>query len=58
MAKFTISKSKVMDQYKKLQNLADTISYSSKTNQDVTKILEKETSCFFSSIVQLHVWCC
>ncbi len=48
MAKFIISKSKVIDQYKKLQNLADTISYSSKTNQDVTKILEKETNCFFS----------
>jgi ornithine decarboxylase len=48
MAKFIISKSKVMGQYKKLQNLADTISYSSKTNQDVTKILEKETNCFFS----------
>ena len=48
MAKFTISKSKVVEQYKKLQNLADTISYSSKTNQDVTKILEKETNCLFS----------
>ena len=48
MAKFTISKSKVINQYKKLQNLADIISYSSKTNQDATKILEKETSCFFS----------
>ncbi|MBL7050702.1 decarboxylase [Candidatus Woesearchaeota archaeon] len=48
MAKFVISKNKVLEQYRVLEGLADVISYSSKTNQDVTKILERETNCFFS----------
>ncbi len=48
MAKFVISKSKVLEQYDLLENLGDVVSYSSKTNQDVTKILEKETDCLFS----------
>lgn len=47
-AKFILSKSKVLEQYKKVKESADIISYSSKTNQDVTKILEKETDCLFS----------
>jgi ornithine decarboxylase len=47
-AKFIISKRTVMEQYNKIVNLADKVSYSSKTNQVVTKILEKETDCFFS----------
>ncbi len=46
--KFIISKKKVLDNYKKLYLLTDEISYSSKTNQVITKILEKETDCFFS----------
>ena len=48
MAKFVISKSKVLEQYKILEGLGDIISYSSKTNQEITKILEKETKCLFS----------
>ncbi|MBT4651438.1 decarboxylase [Candidatus Woesearchaeota archaeon] len=46
--KFIISKSKVLEQYNKVNNLADFVSYSSKTNQVVTKILEKEVNCMFS----------
>jgi len=47
-AKFIISKSKVLEQYMTAKQLADKVSYSSKTNQVVTKILEKETQCLFS----------
>lgn len=45
--KFVLSKSKVLEQYKQVKELG-LVSYSSKTNQDVTKILEKETDCMFS----------
>jgi len=47
-SKFIISKSKVLEQYNKVKQSCNTVSYSSKTNQDVTKILEKETNCMFS----------
>lgn len=47
-AKFILSKKKVLEQYKLIEPFADTISYSSKTNQDITKILEENTSCLFS----------
>jgi ornithine decarboxylase len=47
-AKFILSKTKVLEQYHKLKELTNLISYSSKTNQDITKILEKETDCLFS----------
>ena len=46
--KFVLSKRKVVEQYKIVENLADKVSYSSKTNQDVTRVLEKETDCMFS----------
>lgn len=46
--RFILSKSKVLEQYNKVKKLADSVSYSSKTNQEVAKILEKETNCFFS----------
>jgi ornithine decarboxylase len=46
--KFLISKSKVLEQFDKVKQLADFVSYSSKTNQTVTKILEKERDCLFS----------
>lgn len=46
--KFILSKSKVIEQYNKLKQLADTVSYSSKTNQAITKILERETESMFS----------
>jgi ornithine decarboxylase len=48
MSKFILSKSKVLEQYKKVEQLADTVSYSSKTNAHVTKILEQESNCLFS----------
>jgi ornithine decarboxylase len=46
--KFVLSKSVVLNQYKKLESFSDFVSYSSKTNQDVTKILEEKTNSFFS----------
>ncbi|MCK4522364.1 MAG: decarboxylase [Nanoarchaeota archaeon] len=45
---FILSKSKVLEQYNKVKQAADIVSYSTKTNQIVTKILEKETECIFS----------
>ncbi|MBR9690305.1 decarboxylase [Candidatus Woesearchaeota archaeon] len=46
--KFILSKKKAIGQYNKVKSFADIVSYSSKTNQDVTKILEKETDSMFS----------
>jgi len=46
--RFILSKSKVIEQYNKVKNACDIVSYSSKTNQDVTKILEKDTDSMFS----------
>ncbi|MEE9525142.1 MAG: decarboxylase [Candidatus Woesearchaeota archaeon] len=48
MAKFILSRKKVLEQYDKVEKVADIVSYSSKTNPDVTKILEEETKCMFS----------
>ncbi len=47
-AKFILYKSKALEQYNKVKQLSDKVSYSSKTNQYITKILEKETDCWFS----------
>jgi ornithine decarboxylase len=47
-AKFTLSKSKILEQYNKVKEFADIISYSSKTNPLVTKILENNTDSMFS----------
>jgi ornithine decarboxylase len=46
--KFLISKSVMLEQYAKVQAVADIVSYSSKTNSDITPILEEETECLFS----------
>ena len=46
--KFILSKNKVLEQYTKVKQSCDIVSYSSKTNQDVTKILEKKTDSMFS----------
>ncbi len=48
MAYFTISKKKVLEQYKIIRELGDIISYSSKTNPEVTRILEENTDSKFS----------
>lgn len=49
MTYFTISKKIVLEQVKKCYKIADLVSYSSKTNPDVTKILEREiNNCQFS----------
>ncbi|MBU2634132.1 MAG: decarboxylase [Nanoarchaeota archaeon] len=47
-AKFILSKKKLLEQYEKVNEYCDVVSYSSKTNTVVTKILEKETDCLFS----------
>ena len=46
--KFVISKSGIVKQFEKVGGLADIVSYSSKTNQTATGILEKETNAMFS----------
>ncbi|MFC1723741.1 decarboxylase [Nanoarchaeota archaeon] len=45
---FTISNSIVLAQHDSLRPIADIISYSSKTNPDITPILEQNTDCMFS----------
>ena len=47
-AKFVLSKSKLLEQYNKIEKICDITSYSSKTNPLITKILEEETNCWFS----------
>ncbi len=46
--KFILSKKKALEQYNKVRNSADIVSYSSKTNPFITPILEKETDAMFS----------
>lgn len=47
-AHFILSESKVLEQYKKMKAIADTVSYSFKTNYEVGKVLESNTKCMFS----------
>ncbi|MAF13580.1 MAG: decarboxylase [Parcubacteria group bacterium] len=47
-AKFVISKSKVLEQYQLVDKLSSITSYSSKTNPDITPILEENTTCLFT----------
>ena len=46
--KFTLSKNVVLEQYDKVADIADVVSYSSKTNPFVTPILEESTDALFS----------
>jgi len=46
MAKFILSKSKVLEQYSKVNFTR--VSFSSKTNPLISRILEEETDCLFS----------
>lgn len=48
MAKFILSKSKLMQQYDLVKQAADIVSYSIKTNPEVGKVLEQQTKCMFS----------
>jgi ornithine decarboxylase len=48
MAYFLINKKKVLEQYNNIKEVSDIVSYSMKTNIDVSKILNKETNCWFS----------
>ena len=45
---FKISEKKVIEQFEIIENIADIVSYSSKTNPDITKILETKTKSMFS----------
>jgi ornithine decarboxylase len=45
---FEISKKVVLEKFDEVKELADIVSYSSKTNPLVTEILEEERNCFFS----------
>ncbi len=47
-AYFELSKKIVLEKFKEVEELADIVSYSSKTNPHVTPILEKETKTLFS----------
>lgn len=46
--KFTISKSITLEKYNKCTEISDLVSYSSKTNPVITKILEENTDSLFS----------
>ncbi len=48
MARFILSKKKLLEQYEKMKETADLVSYSFKTNPEVGKVLEETTDCFFS----------
>lgn len=47
-AKFFLSRRALLKQYSSIRSLCDVVSYSTKTNYEVAKILEKETDCSFS----------
>ena len=47
-ARFIASKSKVLEQYRKMKEIADEVSYSLKTNPDLGSILEEHTDSKFS----------
>lgn len=47
-ARFLLSKSKVLEQYRKVKELADEVSYSLKTNPELGSILEENTDSKFS----------
>ncbi|MDD2439478.1 MAG: decarboxylase [Methanosarcinaceae archaeon] len=46
--KFTLSKKVILEQYRKAEELAELVSYSSKTNPAITPILEELTDSLFS----------
>ncbi|MFH1637156.1 MAG: decarboxylase [Candidatus Woesearchaeota archaeon] len=48
MARFILSKSRLLEQYNTIGQLADAVSYSYKTNPEVGQVLETETGCYFS----------
>jgi ornithine decarboxylase len=48
MAKFILSKKKVLEQYNLIDELCDEVVYSFKTNLEVGKILEENTDCCFA----------
>ncbi len=47
-ARFVLSKGKLLEEFKKVKDVSDTVSYSVKTNFEIAGVLEKETDCLFS----------
>lgn len=47
-AKFVISRKEALEQFRIVDGLCDVTSYSSKTNPDITPILEENTDCLFT----------
>jgi ornithine decarboxylase len=47
-ARFVLSKQIVHKQYEEIRRVCDVVSYSTKTNYEVARILEEETDCCFS----------
>jgi len=47
-ARFVLSKSRLIQQYNKAKQMADSVSYSAKTNFEIAGVLEKETDSMFS----------
>ena len=47
-ARFVLSKRLLLKQYQSIRDICDIVSYSSKTNYEVAKVLEKETDCQFN----------
>jgi ornithine decarboxylase len=48
MPRFLLSRKKLAEQYKLVSGLAHLVSYSAKTNYEVSSLLEQSTDCFFS----------
>ena len=47
-AKFILSKSNVLKQFKIVDEVSDYVSYSLKTNFEVGEVLEEKSNCYFS----------
>ena len=47
-AKFILSKKKIIEQYNKIKDMCDVVSYSAKTNYEIATLLEELTNCMFS----------
>jgi len=55
MARFVLSRRKVLSQYSSVKRIADLVSYSLKTNPEVGMVLERETDCLFSISSPSHI---
>ncbi|MEM3690612.1 MAG: decarboxylase, partial [Candidatus Micrarchaeia archaeon] len=55
MARFLLSRRKVLEQYSIVKGCTDYVSYSFKTNPEVGQVLESSTDCFFSISARAHL---